>query len=946
MESGFESEVQAIGAELRRAAGSGVPAVYRGMVGWLLKGAMDDDALRDALFQFVDVLPQLATRRDVATHLAAYLDGLDGTRPALLRLAARPSLAAFATLGVRMLARQFLVDETPAAIGRVARKLARIPAAITIDAVGEAVLTESEADAYLARNLKLLDWLADAGTPHLSLKFTALTPHFDGADRDGTRRRVFQRIGPLIERAIARKATLTIDMEQYELKPLILDLFLDLLTAWPNPAWQPAVALQAYLPGTGADVDRLLAAAQAHARRLGVRLVKGAYWDQEAAWAAQRNWPRPTFAGKATTDAHFETLTRRLLENADTLHPAIASHNLRSQAVALAWARRLGVPRERWEAQLLYGMAEPLRATLAAAGVDLRIYVPSGDAAIGIAYLIRRLLENTASTSVLRQTYVQGANDLAAPQAGETPIAAAPGFNLPLIDFSRLDEQAAFDDALRATRAGLPRDHALDGRGATSRYVACNPAAPEETLGTVELGDESCARRILAQATAAFPAWRDTGAHGRAQALRRAADILASRRRELAALELLSVAKNRREADADVAEAVDYLRYYADEIERLAGWQTTRDFPGERNAMAYEPYGVALVIAPWNFPLAILAGMSSAALAAGNCAIIKPAQPGLLIGFEFRRALVEAGVPPDACPLLAAPGAVAAHLVGHPDVHVIAFTGSRDVGLSILQAAHATTAGQRHVKRVVCEMGGKNAIIVDDDADLDDAIAGILASAFGYAGQKCSACSRVIAVAGIHDRLLARLAEAADALPWGPPEDPACPFGPVVDAAAQRKALAWLDVGRTEGRLYWQGRVPGRGWYVPPTLFADIEPHHRLAREEIFAPIVAVMKAPDFAGALAMAQDADYALTGGVYSRLPDHLALAQASYRVGNLYLNRRITGARVGIQPFGGIALSGTGVQAGGPDYLKQFLWSRVVSANVMRHGLIARSASAPRE
>ncbi|HEX8963153.1 MAG TPA: aldehyde dehydrogenase family protein, partial [Rhodocyclaceae bacterium] len=420
--------------------------------------------------------------------------------------------------------------------------------------------------------------------------------------------------------------------------------------------------------------------------------------------------------------------------------------------------------------------------------------------------------------------------------------------------------------------------------------------------------------------------------------LRRAADLLAERRRELAALELLSVGKNRREADADVAEAVDYLRYYAAEAERLAGWHTTRDFPGERNALAHEPLGVALAIAPWNFPLAILAGMSSAALAAGNCALIKPAQPGLLVGFEYRRALVDAGVPPEACPLLAAPGAVAGRLVAHPDVDLVAFTGSRDVGLAILHAAHTPVAGQRHVKRVVCEMGGKNAIVVDDDADLDDAIAGIIASAFGYAGQKCSACSRVIAVAGVHDRLVARLAEAAEALPWGPPEDPSCPFGPLVDEAAQRKALGYLEVGRQEGRLVWQGRVPARGWYVAPALFAGIEPHHRLAREEIFAPIVAILKAPDFAAALAMAQDSDYALTGGVYSRLPDHLALAEAHYRVGNLYLNRRITGARVGIQPFGGPALSGTGIQAGGPDYLKQFLWTRVVSVNSMRHGMVA--------
>ncbi|HEX8963569.1 MAG TPA: proline dehydrogenase family protein, partial [Rhodocyclaceae bacterium] len=505
MEDRIESDVQAIGAELRRLAGTRPPRLYRGLSGWLLRGTMADAALRDALFQFVDVLPQLATRRDTAAHLSAYLRDLPGTRPALLRLAAQPALAGFASLGVRRLARQFLVEDDPASVRRALRDLRRVPAGATVDAVGEAVLTEAEADAYLARNLRLLDWLAEYGAPHLSLKLTALTPHFDPADRAGTRRRVFARLAPLLDKAAARRATLTVDMEQYELKPLVLDLFLDMLDEWRDPAWQAAVALQAYLPETAADVDRVRGAAQAHGRRLGVRLVKGAYWDQERAWAVQRNWRLPTFAAKAETDANFEMLTRRLLENADSLHAAIASHNLRSQAVALAWARRLGVAADRWEAQLLYGMAEPLRDALAAAGVALRIYLPSGDAVVGIAYLIRRLLENTASTSVLRQTYLHGADDLAPPAMPAAAAAETGGFNLPLIDFSRTDEQAAFEEALRTVRASLPRDHRLADGPPAGRYTARNPAAPDELLGTVELGDAGYAERALSRARRAFP---------------------------------------------------------------------------------------------------------------------------------------------------------------------------------------------------------------------------------------------------------------------------------------------------------------------------------------------------------------------------------------------------------------------------------------------------------
>lgn len=507
--------------------------------------------------------------------------------------------------------------------------------------------------------------------------------------------------------------------------------------------------------------------------------------------------------------------------------------------------------------------------------------------------------------------------------------------NLPLPDFSHEQERSALRDALHGVRATLPIRHSLASAAAT--YTARNPADPDDVLGNIDLVGTAHADAALARATAAFPTWRDTPLGQRIRLMRRAAEIMAAERYSLAALEVLEAGKPWREADADVAEAVDFLRYYAMQMERLDGWHETMCFPAEDNRMAYAPRGVAAVIAPWNFPLAILAGMSSAALVAGNCVVMKPALAGLLIAHRYRDILQRAGIPAEVCQLLPGDADVGAALVADTRVHLVAFTGSRAVGLSILRAAHTPAPEQHHVKQVVCEMGGKNAIVVDEDADLDGAIAGILASAFGYAGQKCSACSRLIAVGDIHDRLLSRLVDAAATLPWGPPEDPVFTHGPLIHAEAQQKALDYIEIGKREGRLIWQGEVPDRGCYVPPTIFADIEPQHRLAREEIFGPVLAVMRAPDFDNALAMAMDSDYALTGGVYSRLPAHLQLAQERFRVGNLYLNRGITGARVGAQPFGGVALSGTGVQAGGPDYLKQFLWSRSVSNNLMRHGFI---------
>jgi RHH-type proline utilization regulon transcriptional repressor/proline dehydrogenase/delta 1-pyrroline-5-carboxylate dehydrogenase len=946
----FEVAVRAIGHSLFAAGAGRRQRLFRGLRGALLERTVADGRLRDGLFRLVDVLPQLNGAAEVAEHLHAYLAAVprSGWEGLLFRLAARPGLAWMVRGMVHRLARDFMAEESEHGLARILAELARVPAAATVDAVGEAVLSEAEADAYLARNLKLLGWLAGRGRPNISIKLTGLSPRFDPLDATGTRARVEARLAPLLDAAVRTRATVTVDMEQRDLKGQILDLFLAMAADFPGD-WQPAVAMQAYLPEAPDDLARVVACAERQGRRLGVRLVKGAYWDQEQAWAAQRGWPVPTLGDKAATDSQYESLTAWLFERSEVLHPAVASHNLRSQSVALAHARRRGLPMDgsRWEAQMLYGMAEPLRDALAAAGVPLRIYVPTGELESGIAYLIRRLLENTASTSILQQTQVERLDE-AALLAAPTPVAApSPDTrgnlaNVPLLDFSVEGERGRFAAALASLRAELPRRMARDGDAC---FVARNPARPAEELGAVDLVDAAAVDAAVHRARLAFAGWSATPATERCAKLRRAADLIVERRRELAALEVLEVAKPWREADADVAEAADFLRYYAGQMEDLAGWRATIDFPGEANRCAYAPRGVAVVIAPWNFPLAILAGMTGAALAAGNCAIMKPALSALLVAHELRDILLAAGVPADAAQLLPGDAGVGAALVGHADIDVIAFTGSRQVGLHILQAAYTPAPGQRHVKQVVCEMGGKNAIVVDADADLDEAVAGILVSAFGYSGQKCSACSRIIAVDAVHDRLLARLAAAADALAWGPPENPACDHGPLITEAARDKALAYIEIGRREGRLVWLGRVPeDGGWYAPPAIFAGIEPHHRLARDEVFGPVLAVLLAGNFREALAMAGDSDYALTGGVYSRLPPHLMLAAESFRVGNLYLNRRITGARVGVQPFGGIALSGTGVQAGGPDYLKQFLWTRSVSENTMRHGMLPAATNLP--
>jgi RHH-type proline utilization regulon transcriptional repressor/proline dehydrogenase/delta 1-pyrroline-5-carboxylate dehydrogenase len=946
-----EASLFEIGRLLYDAAGSTRPRLFRarGLRAALLARALRDEDLKRALFQFIDALPQLQSAGAVADHFRAYLDRCDigGVWGGLMALGRKPLMAWAVRLSVTRVAQLFLVEESRRAVAEVLRKLARAGAGTTLDAVGEAVLTEAEADAYTLRNQQLLAWQHAAGaSPHLSLKLSGLTPRFDPLDEHGSHARVLQRLARLMPEIIATRAAVTIDMEQHELKSLVISTFRAVVEAYPSLDWQPGIALQAYLRETDGDIVALIEWARRIRRRIAIRLVKGAYWDTEVALAAQRNWREPVYLDKAATDANYERLTRLLFDNRDAVYPAIAGHNLRSLAHAIAAARERGMTRDDWEIQMLYGMAEPLQHALGAHQVALRVYVPTGDAVTGIAYLIRRLLENTAGSSILRQTYVEGEDVgtlLLAPQPPPSAAAApAPAYaNTPLLDFSRDEHRQRFGKALAEVRSSLGRRYVVSIAGApqtSGLHHARNPAAPDEILGAVELTSAAGALAALANAADAFAAWREVPAADRIALVRRAAAIMRERRAELAAWEVLEQAKNWREADADVAEAIDYLEYYAAEMERLDGWRVTSAFPGETNTTRYEPRGVAVIVAPWNFPFGILTGMTAAALVSGNCALMKPALAALITAHLLHGILLEAGFPSEVCQLVPGRGSeIGDVLVDDPRVHIIAFTGSREIGLRILERSARPGEGQPHVKRVVCEMGGKNAIIVDEDADLDEVVRETLHSAFGYQGQKCSACSRLIVVGAVHETLVARLSAALDAHAYGPPEDPQFVFGPLITQEAQQKTLRYIEIGRSEGRLAYQGTVPAQGYYVPPTIFTGIEPGHRLAQEEIFGPVLSVLRAETFDHALSIALDSQYALTGGVFSRYPEHLLLARERFRTGNLYLNRRITGARVSAQPFGGYRLSGTGIQAGGEDYLKQFLWSRVVTENTIRRGYV---------
>jgi len=505
--------------------------------------------------------------------------------------------------------------------------------------------------------------------------------------------------------------------------------------------------------------------------------------------------------------------------------------------------------------------------------------------------------------------------------------------NEPPIDFSRRDNRERFAQTLEKVRDQFKEQSRKRSPGPWLDSV--NPANPKEVVGRVRVSSVDQAQAAIDRSERFFFEWRGTSIEERAEILSKTADIMREKRWELAAWEVFEVGKGWREADADVIEAIDYLNYYAHEMLRLGTPRQTQELPGETNVYFYEPRGIAAIIAPWNFPLAILTGMAAAALATGNCALIKPAEQSPIMAVHLMEILRSAGLPDDAGQLLQAGGEIGAHLVRSPKVHLIAFTGSREVGLEILREAYTHRPGQEHVKRVVCEMGGKNAVIIDNDADLDEAINHVIDSGFGYQGQKCSAASRLILVREIHDRFVSRLAEAVRSLKIGPPEDPSHAIGPVIEAEAQERIMRYIRLGKKEAKCVLEMAAPKEGYFVGPAIFGDVNPRSRIAQEEIFGPVLSVIKARDFTHALEIANNSVFALTGGIFSRSPAHIDQARKEFRVGNLYINRGITGAVVERQPFGGLKLSGIGSKAGGPDYLLQFLEPRTISENTLRHG-----------
>jgi RHH-type proline utilization regulon transcriptional repressor/proline dehydrogenase/delta 1-pyrroline-5-carboxylate dehydrogenase len=990
----LEARILGRGKELFAIAGGAKPSVFNKdwWTGKVMDWSMSHEDFKVQLFRFIDVLPYLTTEEMLHRHIREYFSEGENI-PAVLRFGAK-SAGIGGRLGMKVLgktirknlesmARQFIIGNTIPKTVKNVKKLRKEGFAFTLDILGEATVSEKEADLYVESYVRLLegleqaqsDWPALGQTDsnldwghapriNISVKPSALYSQANPADFEGTVGHILDRLRPVYRKVVQLGGFLCIDTEMRTYKEIIFELYRRLRSDsefrnYPHLG----LAMQVYLKNSDRDIDRMLGWARQQSLPVSIRLVKGAYWDYEIVLARQSGWPIPVYTLKAETDTAFERSAEKILRNHDICHLACASHNVRSICSVLEMARALDVPDERYELQVLYGMAEPFRKALLKMTGRVRLYCPHGELLPGMAYLIRRLLENTSNESFLRQTFVEGRELeqlLQSPQVSNGRVTEAteegvgqsepkaglgPFTNEPFADFYLAEVRDAFTAAIGGVRPRLGKTYPLfiGGKEVTTQSVldSVNPARPSEVIGQVCQAGIQEAQDAISAAQDAFTGWRDTPARERAAFLTKAAEIARKRIYELAAWQILEAGKQWKQAYSDVGEGIDFLEYYAREMVRLGEPRYMGHAPGEVNEYFYQPKGVAVVIAPWNFPFAISCGMCAAAIVAGNCVIYKPSNQTPIVGYTLLEVLRDAGLPDGVFNYTAGSGAIIGdYLVDHPQVSLIAFTGSMEVGLRIIERAGRTPEDHPSVKKVVAEMGGKNAIIIDDDADLDVAVPHVIDSAFAYQGQKCSACSRVVVLDTIYDRLVERLLEAARSVRIGPAEDPANFMGPVIDQVAQKNILQYIEVAKEEGTILYStppGQIPNEGYYVPITIVEGITPKHRLAQEEIFGPVLAIMRAKDFDQAIEWANSTRFALTGGVFSRSPAHLERCRREFRVGNLYFNRGCTGAIVKRQPFGGFKRSGIGSKAGGPDYLLQFMDPRTVTENTMRRGFV---------
>jgi RHH-type transcriptional regulator, proline utilization regulon repressor / proline dehydrogenase / delta 1-pyrroline-5-carboxylate dehydrogenase len=973
----------------------------------ILSWAMADESVKVQMFRFVDVLPMLKNHEQIGEHLHEYFEDVNDRLPSAARLVLDFSgpntvlgraLALNARSNARRMAGRFIAGHTATEVLQSVTKLRQQGFAFTLDLLGEAVVSEPEAIAYKQSYLDLLNdlgpavngWSEDTTIDcdnhgpiprlNVSLKLSALYSQFRPIDPVGSAAAVKKRLRPILKRARRNMAYVHVDMEQHDYKDLTLEIFKQVLMEdefreFPDVG----IVIQAYLPDAEKDLLELREFVKERGTPISVRLVKGAYWDYETVMSDQKNWPVPVYTEKWQADDNFERLSRFLMENHEALRPAFASHNLRSLANAIAWGDKLGVPKSAYEIQMLYGMGMNHAELFRERGHRVRIYTPFGELIPGMAYLVRRLLENTSNDSFLRHSLAEditreklmakpassGTGDIKkvakkkaakkksakAEAAADEPVSIeqlkevieVDFTNEPLSDFSKAEIREAMQAAVDDIEGYLGKDYALiiDGRTVDTKgqIVSRNPSNKSQIVGTVSSASIADVNHAIDVANRMARTWRSVELEHRVEYLLLIANRMRERRFELAAWEVFECGKPWAEADADVAEAIDFCVYYAQQATDLLAPRNVH-VSGEENTYFFKPRGVAAVITPWNFPLAILTGMTTAALVTGNTVVLKPAEQASVVAAKFMEIIQDIGIPDGVVNYVPGIGEdIGPELVASSDIDLVAFTGSKDVGLQINRVAADNDPTQNFVKKVIAEMGGKNAIIIDNDADLDQAVVGVVESAFGYAGQKCSACSRVIVLRDVYPAFVKRLIAATRSLKLGEASAPGTTIGPVIDADAYSEIQRYIEIGKEESKLLpeypIEESLAKQGHFIGPHVFVDVEADARIAQEEVFGPVLAIIPVDTISEALEVANSTDFALSGAIFSRSPANLKLACENFDVGNLYLNRGTTGALVNRQPFGGFRMSGTGTKAGGPDYLAQFVLPVNITENTMRRG-----------
>ena len=950
MSQDFERRVFEIGSKLLEQTQSSSFFRQRDWYQKMLVWTMKSSKLKTNLFRFIDVLPNLSDDKQFLSYWKEYFKdmsfmGLAQLSPSLFASSVKKQLLKVAQL--------FIAGaDTPSALKVISENWEK-NLAFTVDLLGEATLSEKEALFYQKSYLHLIKELSRQSwpynetlqNPNVSIKASALFSQIKEEAWLYSKTQIKDRLRPLFQQAISADVFINLDMEQYKYKDLYLEIFKELLMEEDFKAYPHfGIVIQAYLTDSLEDLKALIRFSERRGQKIQIRLVKGAYWDSEVLLARQKNWPIPVFTDKNQTDENFEKCLALLFKSSVKI--AVASHNIRSIACALV--QKEDRPKTELEFQFLYGMLEPLALALAERGHLSRIYCPVGDLIPGMSYFVRRLLENSANQSFVLNAMMKKLSHeklLAKPQvrASKSLLKDKEVFsNHPLPDFSRPESRKAFKEALAYWKPRFPLEAPIlvNGKAMKSPLVFKreNPSCPDQILSHVFFANSEIAKTAVQNSQDFFPKWKAVSPEQRIFFLRKTAKLLKQKFFYLSALQVFEVGKTWSEACADVCEAIDFCSYYALSYEKLSKARLTDEVSGEESFLTYEAKGLAVVIAPWNFPLAILTGMTAAPLLCGNTVLIKPAEQSSLTAYEFVKILLEAGWPRQSFAFLPGLGEeVGEALVQSPKVSILSFTGSFEVGQKIIESSKKIS--ESHFKSCVVEMGGKNAIVIDSSADLDLAVEGVLFSAFGFQGQKCSACSRLIVLDDIYDKFMERFLPAVESLVIGNPESPESFLGPLVDKEAFLKIQSFVEKEKAK-LLYPASKniekiFKSEGYFMSPLVYLSDSLQSPLMQEELFAPILACYRAQTLEKAFQAVNQSAFALTAGLYSRHPGHIQSFKSQVEAGNLYINRNCTGALVKRHPFGGWKSSGLGSKAGGEDYLKSFLQSKVSTENKMRRG-----------